>query len=89
MLPGRTRTVPELLGVDHVTLTVTDLDRSEEFYASVLGLLLLAGFGHARILVHRPTSLVVALVRHESGRGEPFTELMHWAGPPRVRGRQP
>lgn len=75
MLPGRRRTVPELLGVDHVTLTVTDLDRSEEFYSSVLGLLRLADFGHARILAHRPTSLVVGLVRHGAGDGAPFTEL--------------
>jgi catechol 2,3-dioxygenase-like lactoylglutathione lyase family enzyme len=67
--------VPALGGVDHVALTVTDLDRSERFYTEVLGLLRLADFGHARVLVHRPTSLMVTLVRHDASPGAPFTEL--------------
>lgn len=67
--------MPDFAGVDHVSLTVTDLDRSEAFYTSVLGLLRLADFGHARILVHRPTSFVLALVRHDAGDGGAFTEL--------------
>jgi len=37
--------VPDFAGVDHLSLTVTDLDRSEAFYTSVLGLLRLADFG--------------------------------------------
>ncbi|WP_159083726.1 VOC family protein [Nocardioides terrigena] len=61
--------------VDHLGLSVTDLDRSEDFYTSVLGLLRLADFGHARILVHRPTSFMLALVRHEGGDPGAFTEL--------------
>ncbi|KRF35158.1 VOC family protein [Nocardioides sp. Soil805] len=69
-------TRPDFSGlVDHVGLTVTDLDRSEAFYTSVLGLLRLADFGHARVLVHRPTSFMLALVRHEGADGAPFTEL--------------
>jgi catechol 2,3-dioxygenase-like lactoylglutathione lyase family enzyme len=67
--------VPDLAGVDHVTLTVTDLDRSERFYTRVLGLVRLADFGHVRILVHRPTSLVLAVVQHEGADRSPFTEL--------------
>lgn len=61
--------------VDHLSLTVTDLDRSEEFYTAVLGLLRLADFGDARILIHRQTSFVLGLVRHEAGDGEGFSEL--------------
>ena len=49
--------MPEMQGVDHVSLSVTDLDRSEEFYRDVLGLVRLADFGYVRILCHRPTSL--------------------------------
>jgi catechol 2,3-dioxygenase-like lactoylglutathione lyase family enzyme len=69
--------VPELAGIDHASLSVTDLDRSERFYTEVLGLFRLADFGTVRILVHRPTSfvLVLALVRHPSAYGERFTEL--------------
>ena len=67
---------PRFTGVvDHVSLTVTDLDRSESFYTSVLGLLRLVDFGYARILVHRPTSFVLGLARHEAGDGTAFSEL--------------
>jgi catechol 2,3-dioxygenase-like lactoylglutathione lyase family enzyme len=67
--------VPELAGVGHAGLSVTDLDRSECFYTDVLGLLRLADFGTVRILVHRPTSFVLALVRHDAARSARFTEL--------------
>ena len=68
--------MPDLGGVDHVGLSVTDLDRSETFYTEVLGLLRLADFGHVRILIHRPTSFVLALVRHDAADRPPFTELV-------------
>ena len=67
--------VPEMQGVDHVSLSVSDLDRSEAFYRAVLGLVRLADFGYVRILCHRPTSLLLALARHETADGEPFSEL--------------
>lgn len=66
--------MPDLAGVDHVGLTVRDLDRSERFYVDVLGLLRLADFGSARILVQRRTSLIVALIRHGAAGNDPFTE---------------
>lgn len=65
----------ELTGVDHASLSVTDLDRSERFYTDLLGLLRLADFGTARILLHRPTSFTLALVRHDEAHGDRFTEL--------------
>lgn len=67
--------MPDFAGVDHASLSVTDLDRSEHFYTGVLGLIRLADFGTARILLHRPTSFMLALVRHDTGHGNQFTEL--------------
>jgi catechol 2,3-dioxygenase-like lactoylglutathione lyase family enzyme len=67
--------VPDFDGVDHASLSVTDLDRSERFYTDVLGLLRLADFGTVRILLHRPTSFLLALVRHDAANGNQFTEL--------------
>ena len=67
--------MPELTGVDHASLTVTDLDRSERFYTDVLELLRLADFGTVRILLHRSTSFMLALIRHDAAHGDQFTEL--------------
>jgi catechol 2,3-dioxygenase-like lactoylglutathione lyase family enzyme len=67
--------MPQFAGVDHVSLTVTDLDRSERFYTDVLGLIRLADFGYVRILVHRQTSFVLGLIWHDAADGKPFTEL--------------
>lgn len=67
--------MPELSGVDHASLSVTDLDRSERFYVEVLGLMRLADFGTVRILLHRTTSFTLALVRHDAAHGGRFTEL--------------
>ena len=67
--------MPEFAGIDHASLSVTDLDQSERFYTDVLGLLRLADFGTARILLHRRTSFVLALVCHDAAHGDRFTEL--------------
>ena len=65
----------EFAGVDHASLSVTDLDRSERFYTEVLGLFRLADFGTVRVLLHRPTSFMLALVHHDAAPGDRFTEL--------------
>ena len=67
--------MPELAGVDHASLSVTDLDRSERFYTDVLGLLRIADFDTVRILLHRPTSFMLALVCHDAAHGDRFSEL--------------
>ena len=67
--------MPEFAGVDHACLSVSDLDCSERFYTDVLGLLRIADFGTVRILLHRPTSFMLALVRHDAAHGDRFTEL--------------
>lgn len=67
--------MPEFTHIGHTSLSVTDLDRSEHFYTEVLGLLRLADFGTVRILLHRPSSFILALVSHAAAHGGPFTEL--------------
>jgi glyoxylase I family protein len=53
--------------IDHVALTVSDLDVSQDFYHRVLGLTPVFDFGTTRILIDRRTALVVALVHHDDG----------------------
>lgn len=67
--------MPEFAGIGHASLSVTDLDRSERFYTTVLGLFRLTDFGTVRILLHRPSSFLLALVSHDAAYGDPFTEL--------------
>jgi catechol 2,3-dioxygenase-like lactoylglutathione lyase family enzyme len=67
--------MPAFAGIDHVSLSVTDLDRSEQFYTEVLGLKPLLDFGTVRTLVDRHSGFILALAKHEAAAGEPFTEL--------------
>jgi glyoxylase I family protein len=62
-------------GVGHVSMSVTDLDRSERFYTEVFDLIRLADFGVARVLLHRQTGFMFAVASHEAARGGPFSEL--------------
>lgn len=62
-------------GVDHMALTVTDLDVSERFYTEVLGLMTLFDFGTGRLLLDRRTGFVLGLQAHEGRAGEPFSHL--------------
>lgn len=67
--------MPNFAGIDHLSLSVTDLDRSERFYSEVLGLMPLLDFGTARTLIDRPSGFILALAKHEAGTAAPFTEL--------------
>ncbi len=62
-------------GADHVSFSVSDLDRSERFYTDVFDLVRLLDVGYGRILCHRQTGFLFAIVKHEGASGEPFTEL--------------
>ena len=62
-------------GVDHVGLTVTDLDRSERFYTDVFDLVRVLDFGYGRLLIHPRTGFVVAITTPDGAAGAPFTEL--------------
>jgi glyoxylase I family protein len=70
--------VPDFTGVSHVSLSVTDLDRSIAWYTDVLGLQLLMPTdapGLRRVLlVHQGSGLMVALSQHEKGTGAAFDE---------------
>ena len=71
--------MPAFTGVSHVSLTVTDLERSVAWYQHVLGLHHVMpterpGIRGA-ILAHPDSGLVVSLAQHETGQGGTFDEL--------------
>jgi catechol 2,3-dioxygenase-like lactoylglutathione lyase family enzyme len=67
--------MPAFTAVDHVVLTVTDLDASTRFYSEVMGLLPLLDYGVGRLLLDRRTGFTIGLKTHEGARGGRFTEL--------------
>jgi glyoxylase I family protein len=67
--------MPTFAGIDHLSLSVTDLDTSEHFYTRVLDFRLAVDFGEARLLIHRATGFGLSLVRHPCARPGPFSEL--------------
>jgi glyoxylase I family protein len=66
---------PGFAGIDHVALTVTDLDVSERFYTEVLGFVVVMDVGTGRICMHPATGFVLALLVHDGGTGRTFSEL--------------
>ncbi len=68
--------MPSFSGLNHLSLTVTDLDRSQSFYCDVLGFMLLLDFGEGRVLIHRGTSFLLAIVTHAGQSRRAFTETV-------------
>lgn len=66
--------MPTFAGIDHLALSVTDLDRSVRFYDEVLGFLQVLDVGHGRLLLHRRTGFLLTLLRHAGNPGEGFSE---------------
>lgn len=66
---------PGFAGVDHVALTVTDLDASQRFYTQVLDFVVVMDVGYGRICMHPATGFTLALITHDGAHGGPFTEL--------------
>lgn len=62
-------------GVDHVSFTVSDLDRSQHFYTTVLDFVMVLNVGYGRILMHPGTGFTLSLIKHEEATGGAFTEL--------------
>lgn len=64
--------MPTITGISHIDLSVTDLDRSESWYAELLGMKrVLDGRNdthhfESRYLIHPDTMLIVGLVRHDA-----------------------
>ena len=67
--------MPTFAGVNHVALTVTDLDVSERFYTDVLGFRRVLDIGYGRLLLHQATGFVIGLLKHPDAAGGPFSEL--------------
>jgi catechol 2,3-dioxygenase-like lactoylglutathione lyase family enzyme len=71
-------TAPGLEGLGHISLTVTDVDRSVEWYQRVLGLTKMMDEehegGHAVVLATPDFGVIVGLHHHESADGERFAE---------------
>lgn len=70
--------MPDLIGISHVALTVTDLDRSKGWYSDVLGWQMLyegEGEGTRFCLGVLPgTNLFFGLRQHAGGSGDRFDE---------------
>jgi glyoxylase I family protein len=62
-------------GVDHVALTVTDLDVSQQFYTQLLDFVLVMDVGYGRILMHPQSGFTLGLLTHDQAQGGHFTEL--------------
>lgn len=67
--------MPNFAGINHVALTVTDLDASERFYIEVLGLRRALDVGYGRIVIDGASGFTIALLTHPDDVGGPFTEL--------------
>lgn len=67
--------MPDFGGVDHASLSVTDLDRSHRFYIEVLGFVMLMDLGHARLYLYEKTGFVLGLHQQDESKGRPFSEL--------------
>jgi catechol 2,3-dioxygenase-like lactoylglutathione lyase family enzyme len=72
--------MPAITGVSHVSLTVSDLGKSEAWYRDVLGFQKLLevdeGGGRIRsVLAHPDSGALIPLVRHENSYGDLFSEL--------------
>jgi glyoxylase I family protein len=65
-------------GFHHLSLTVTDLDKSAEWYGETLGFsseAAIEGDGFRRVRLRHPVGqITLTLTQHENGTGEPFDE---------------
>jgi glyoxylase I family protein len=82
MIPtGKGLSMPDFGGVHHLNLTVTDLERSGDWFRSVLGLKQgwemedVQGRGRKLVLLHPTEPVRIVLTVHGSNPGEPFSEF--------------
>jgi catechol 2,3-dioxygenase-like lactoylglutathione lyase family enzyme len=70
--------VPGMDGIGHISLTVTDVERSVAWYGEVLGLTKMMDEqhpgGYAEVLVTPDLRVIVGLHHHDANQGEPFGE---------------
>jgi len=73
--------MPDITGLDHISLTVRDLDRSTAWYSELFGFTKVGqtpddGQSGAKVLLYHPASkLVLGLSQHQRNSGEPFSEF--------------
>ena len=73
--------MPDITGLDHISLTVRDLDRSAAWYSELFGFTRVGqvpddGQSGAKVLLYHPASkLVLGLSQHQRNPGEPFSEF--------------
>jgi glyoxylase I family protein len=69
--------IPALAGLHHVGITVTDLERSVQWYSEMLGLVqVMEHFypgGRVIVMVRPGTAVDIGLDYHERNEGEPFS----------------
>ena len=58
-----------------MSLTVSDLDTSQDFYTSVLDFVPVLDVGYGRIFMHPGTGFTLSLMKHDKALGGAFTEL--------------
>ncbi len=67
--------MPTFAGINHIALTVRDLDASQRFYCGLLDFLLVLDTGQGRVCIHRPTGFTLALLRPEGSSDDRFSPL--------------
>ena len=71
-------TEPTLSAIDHIALTVHDLDQSERWYSEVLSfsrVTLAPGDGFQRVIMRHPSGIILGLTGHESPEASaPYSE---------------
>jgi glyoxylase I family protein len=71
--------MPDISGVNHIAFSVTDAEKSAQWYGEVLGLqraMELDSDGcHTVLLIHPATSFMVGLRQWERGSGDAFDEF--------------
>lgn len=72
--------MPDVTGIHHVSVTVSDIERSASWYSEVLGLATLMeekhpdGAGYAVVLGKPDWSMCVGVHTHQTNEGERFSE---------------
>ena len=67
--------MPQFAGINHLALTVSDLEVSTAFYCDLLGFISVLDFGTGRLCIHRTTGFTIALLRPEGASDDRFSPL--------------
>jgi len=67
--------MPQFTGINHIALTVRDLDVSQRFYCDLLDFMVVLDIGHGRVCIHRRSGFTIALLRPDGASGETFSPL--------------